>query len=152
MANTAENVGRLFCVDMNKSIMNNKTNYFLLRFKIIMKNKLDWLYNHILLMIIMILGGILCSSLCFAILCTNFDNNELFANIMGFILLPSELFVYLWQDIWNLPPYGDAGFAIIIIVPMVQFFLMGCLLTWLIVHLLKKKKAKKALRDEKTHR
>lgn len=87
--------------------------------------------------------ALISAGLCFAFLRSNLDDS-LLGIIMFILLIPSAFFIEMWHT-WHLPPHGDAVFTLILIVPTVQFFLMGGFLAWLIIYL-RKKKAKRTLR------
>ena len=100
-------------------------------------------WKKILQVILIISGGLIGAGLCFAFLRSNLDDS-LLGIIMFILLIPSAFFIEMWHT-WHLPPYGDSVFALILIVPTVQFFLMGGFLAWWIIYL-RKKKAKRTLR------
>ncbi|MCK9314584.1 MAG: hypothetical protein M0Q48_00360 [Verrucomicrobia bacterium] len=107
-------------------------------------------WEKILLVIQIISGGLISAGLGLAFIFSNLDEECFLVEIMRIILIPSEIFINMWWYTWHLPPHGDAGFVMILLVPPVQLFLMGCFLSWLIIYLLKRK-AKRASRDGKTH-
>lgn len=110
-----------------------------------MKRNLNIFKCYILKVIIIILGGLLCAGLCLSLLFSNIDKilfGSILEGILYVIFSPSTFFLYLWDDVWRLPPNGDAGFWMFIIVPVIQFFLMGALLTWWIYHRFKKNQKK----------
>jgi len=114
-------------------------------------NSFKW---YILEFILIILGGLLGVGLCLLCLCLDIDQSFLGGILLYIISIPSTYFLHLWHDVWHFPPYGDQGFVMIIIVPSIQFFLMGALLTWWICHRLKKRfrNQRQHLEEEKGER